>query len=246
MLDKLLLRRLPELVSNHMSDQSLRSVPSRAGNYVDYRRAFLAGVHKLLRLAYSMLTPSDYVGAEEEDITGEMRKHMRYLTEDAPTEPWMNFYSVHNEDPVDDVLDPETKKKRKGKKRPRLDIRFVWKQRIPNTSFCVEAKRLYRRDSPSKYVGDDGLGAFLSGYYAKGSDASGMLGYVQAESLNHWLPRLTVKIGRAGGGGAKSRLQPLVKQMFEGGPNEVYVSRHSRKGDCAIEVFHTFLAFNDP
>ena len=71
-----------------------------------------------------------------------------------------------------------------GESLGRLDIRF--KHRSSQSDyFALEAKRLHvtypggsNSTEYSTYVGDDGMMAFVSGYYSKGICASGMLGYV--------------------------------------------------------------------
>lgn len=212
-------------------------------NRDDYRAAFLSRVHCLLNLGYGALQPANYTLAEEEDITGEICKHLRHLTEDEPTEDWMALYSVHNEDPVNAVPDPATGAARKGKRRPRLDIRLVCKSRVPNRRFCIEAKRLYRSDSVSAYVDEEGLLAFLGGYYAQDDDASGMLGYIQTKSLGHWIPKLESKLRRLVHPKNRRDAKSLMKVSFGGGPEHIYRTHHTRDGFCEIDVFHTFFLF---
>src|SRR6185369_17948879 len=130
-----------------------------------YRASFLHHVHCLLQAGYEAMTPAEFTQAEEDDITGELCKHMKHLTEEQPTERWMTHYSVHDQDPVNNVVNNDMEIRR-GKRRPKLDIRLVSKAQVPNIVFCIEAKRLYRSRSLEEYTGDEGLGAFIAEYYA--------------------------------------------------------------------------------
>jgi hypothetical protein len=209
-----------------------------------YREAFLGHVHRLLQLGYEALDPSSFAQSEEDDISGELRRKMQHLTEDAPTEEWMRFFAVHEQDPVNDTLDEATQQPRQGKSRPKVDFRLVAKGSNPNPRFCVEAKRLHRSDSLSKYVDDEGLGAFISEYYAAGDDAAGMLGYVQSDTVAAWLLKLTNQLAREETGLPFAGGLRLIKSRFRNGPLHTYRTRHRRrKTGREIDVFHTFFVF---
>lgn len=203
-----------------------------------YRRTFLRHVHRLLQLGYESLVPTDFTHAEEDDITGKICERMKELTEEKPTEKWMERYSIHDQDPVNKIVDEKTGKIRKGKRRPKLDIRLVSKTRVPNTQFCVEAKRLYCSNSISEYMDDEGLGAFLGDYYAKNDDAAGMLGYVQTDCVADWLVKVQKKLSQN-----SSVLNAWSLSQFQGGPPHTYLTVHRRKSNQRkIEIFHTFFA----
>ena len=72
-------------------------------------------VHTLVALGYAMLTPSDFVYAEEEHITGELVDAIDDVLDCAPP-AWAGPFSVHEEP-------RERHHTRKGKGRKRLDIR---------------------------------------------------------------------------------------------------------------------------
>jgi len=209
-----------------------------------YRATFLRHVHRLQQLGYESLTPSDFKNAEEDDITGELCKHMKLLTEEQPTERWMPRYSVHDQDPVNDVVNPETGKVRRGKHRPKLDIRLVSKSHTPNVRFCIEAKRLYRSDSVKQYTDDEGLGAFVAEYYAEHDDAAGMLGYVQSGSVAEWLSKLeqVLSLETSLEKGLHGEVWSLCR--FPKGPPDTYLSLHRRnKSGRKLDVFHVLFAF---
>ena len=190
------------------------------------------------------MTPTNFTNAEEDDITGELCKHMKFLTEEQPTNRWMARYSVHDQDPANDVVNPETGEVRRGKRRPKLDIRLVCKARVPNTRFCVEAKRLYRGDSVGEYMDDEGLGAFVNEYYAKGDDAAGMLGYVQCDSTAIWLGKLEAKLSTDSSLEKDSNGQVWAQKRFAKGPATTHLSIHRRgTSGPTIDVYHTFFVF---
>jgi len=215
-----------------------------SSNREAYLAAFLGHVHRLLQLGYESLAPAAFTNAEEDDITGELCKQMKALTEEQPTERWMSRYSVHDQDPVNDVVNPDTGKVRRGKRRPKLDIRLVSKSRVPNTRFCIEAKRLYRSGSLKDYTDDEGLGAFVAEYYAKGDDAAGMLGYVQSDSVAEWLGKIEKGLAQEislekGPGGEVWNLSRFPK-----GPPNTYLSFHRRGASGRkLDVFHVFFSF---
>lgn len=215
----------------------------RSENRADYQAAFLQRVHRLLQLAYESLNASRYQAAEEDDITGDLCKHMKHLTEIAPTERWMGRFSVHDQDPSNDVASAKTGQPRKGKRRPKIDIRLVCKHRFPNRGYWIEAKRLYRSDSVSEYVNDEGVGAFVCGDYAKDDELGGMIGYIQADTLHGWLPKLEAKLGahmsiqRAASGKA------WESTSFKNGPLVCFKSLHKRDSGQGITLIHIMFQF---
>jgi hypothetical protein len=217
---------------------------SQTSNRDAYRETFIRHVHRLLQLGYESVVPTRFTDAEEDEITGELCKRMKQLTEEEPSENWMARYAVHDQDPVNKVLDEKTGKMRRGKRRPKLDIRLVNKGRVPNTRFCVEAKRLYRGDSAKAYVKDEGMGAFIGEYYAKGDDGAGMLGYIQTDSIVNWVSKLKAKLSEELNLQKYSGGEIWQLMHFRQGPLHTYRSLHKRpKSGLALEVYHTFFVF---
>jgi len=197
-----------------------------------------------LQLGYESLSPSKFTNSEEDDITGELCKYMKVLTEEKPTERWMSRYSVHDQDPVNDVVNPETGKIRRGKRRPKLDVRLVSKSRVPNIRFCIEAKRLYRSGSVKEYADDEGLGAFVDEYYAEHDDAAGMLGYVQTDSIAKWLGKVEACLAQETSLEKSPPGKVWCLSRFPKGPPVTYLSLHRRiKSGRKLDVFHVFFDF---
>lgn len=216
----------------------------QTSNRDDYRKSFLRHVHCLIQLGYASLTPTAFSTSEEDDITGELCRHMQALTDDKPTVPWMNLYSVHDQNPVHGATDPASGRIKLGKRRPKLDIRFVSKWTSPSQRFCVEAKRLYRSDSVSSYMDDEGLGAFVAGYYAVNDTSGGMMGYVQAKSVGYWQTKIEARLDSDCSAQLISGLRKSAPHRFNAGPNHTFRSRHDRTGTSQpVEIFHTLLVF---
>ena len=227
-----------------MIPNTSKNTTGASSNRNDYRQTFLCQVHRLLQLGYESLTPANYGASEEDDITGEICKRMTQLTEEPPMERWMEHYSIHEQYPQNETGENVDTKPRRGKRRAKIDIRIVNKMRTPNTSFYIEAKRLYRGDSVEKYASDEGLGAYTSGYYAKNAAAAGMLGYVQKDSLDDWLPKLEAKIINADALCSNGADKKFISVNFRKGPRHVFMSRHSRSPDIPpIDIYHTFFLF---
>ena len=216
----------------------------RSGNSADYQAAFLQRVHRLLQLAYESLTPVDYSKAEEDDITGDLCKHLKYLTEVAPTERWMRRFSIHDQDPSNDVLAEKTGLARKGKRRPKIDIRIVCKQQIPNQGYCIEAKRLYRSDSVSEYMNEEGVGAFICGDYAMNDDFGGMIGYVQTGEVNGWVGKIEAKMETCSSLIHQVGKTAWRQTQLSGGPGLCFTSNHRRESGRDISIIHVMLAFH--
>src|SRR6266446_6650356 len=112
-------------MATDLMPSSPRQPPGQTSNRDAYRETFLRHVHCLLQLGYESLHPADFANSEEDDISGEICKGMKRLTEETPTELWMRFFAVHDQDPVTDIAADDCGKPRRGKRRPRLDIRLV-------------------------------------------------------------------------------------------------------------------------
>jgi hypothetical protein len=189
------------------------------------------------------VTPAEYELSEEDDITGDLCKHMKYLTEDSPSERWMARFSIHDQDPSNEVLSTTTAKPRKGKRRPRIDVRIVCKHRVPNRGYCIEAKRLYRSDSVSKYVDDEGVGAFICGDYAKNDGFGGMIGYVQSGDVQEWLNKIEANLGSAPHLIRQLNGAATVPTSFRKGPTICFLSRHWRNSGEVIDLTHVIFVF---
>ena len=129
-----------------------------------------------------------------------------------------------------------------------LDIRVMHGKR-PNVYFAFECKCLnvirkgHRRSQSGKYVGTGGMGCFLSGQYAGGSDCGGMIGYVMDNDVDY--AKLAVnqalkKYKKSLGLQEPAQLAPasMLKDEFL-----CSKTKHSIKGNT-VKIYHIFLAYN--
>jgi len=175
----------------------------------------------------------------EEDITGLIRKGINEMLDEPDDYSWprFQFYSAHNEDPVDDHV-------MSGKKRPRVDILIECSGSRPRRRYRLEAKRCARKKYNSKYNIDwyaQGIAAFLTGLYAKDSPEGGLLGLMQSDDAKYWKKELSTKLKND----ASLCCQSLLSDV-EPTPDlpNMTVSAHQRSDGSAIALYHVFLDCN--
>lgn len=203
-----------------------------------YDEVFVRRVHQLIAMGYdAMLKTSDFSDSAEEDITGELRDRIEEIFDRKSAPQWMDKFNIHNEDPV-------RGSKRKGKKRPRLDIHFCSSYTRPRTRMCFEAKRLGPLHDSANYLGNEGLGRFVGCKYAKDDNVAGMLGYVQSDDPAGWADKIELalkqkaKILCVANKGHWCKRKVVVELPW------TYWSRHDRRSTGSIEILHTLLPFN--
>src|SRR5262245_13148214 len=130
-----------------------------------YRKGFLKEVHALIALGYARLDRDKVRDAQEPAVTGELVRTIRKLIDGRDSPRWASRYSVHDNPPVN-------VQELQGKKRPLVDIEMERTGTGPHPRFQLEAKRfpVAKRDAVGEYVGEDGLGCFLTGRYAATHD----------------------------------------------------------------------------
>jgi hypothetical protein len=112
----------------------------------------------LIWLGYQRMQQTDLSTAEEDDITGELTRHMDEITQADDAPPWVERYTVKEQIRS---YTPD----RLGKKRPIVDVEFERHRRGIRPRLRFEAKRLGRGVGVADYLGSEGLGAFLDCYY---------------------------------------------------------------------------------
>ena len=213
----------------------------RSENAADYDSLFISRIHELLQRGYDRLTPSQYARAEETAITGDLVESIEYLL-DYPTENWMRFYSVYDDPPVNEPRSRHNKR-RKGRGRRRVDIRFDCSEDSPRARFRFECKRLGEGHAAGQYVGPTGLGCFLKSEYAAKDVRAGMLGYIQSHDEATWASRIEIAL-------AKSADEFAVRVAWRRTPvlanlKHTYRSTHGRgRGRRTILIYHTLLRFH--
>jgi hypothetical protein len=219
-----------------VAERFRRSVRAAAGSSL-YQLAFIQNCHRWIVAGYQRLDKRSLSAAPEPAITGELVRAMKdaRLQRSAPT--WMIRMYVADDPPVNAPG-------RLGKQRRRVDIEFERSERGFTAHFHCEAKRLYRSDSVSEYLGKEGLGMFLTGEYARDENVGGMLGYVQREAAADWMARLKSALtNEQAKYGVTSENALEVAGLLPELP-QIHRSEHERLTvGRPIHVFHTLLVF---
>jgi len=209
---------------------------TESGNKPIYRTSFVRRSHEVLKMGYDRLDPRKYAGHDEEDITGELVRSMQDALQERSAPKWTkNFWAMEETR----VHDPT----RLGKRRRRIDIEILKSQQGPRPRFRFEAKRLHDTASRRDYLGDDGLGCFLDGRYARGDDIAGMLGYVQADSIKFHAKELEKAMARhleayAVEADGQWKVCKIVSSLTS------FETKHHRTGALpTITLLHTLLSF---
>jgi hypothetical protein len=221
-----------------MASDSLVPFQAARSNTLLYQDAFVRKCHALIAQGYSRLNAPSLRTAQEPAITGELVKEIKNLLQNDDAPQWMvHFYLA--DDP------PQNAPGRFGKSRRRVDIEFErGGRRGVRPRLHFEAKRLYRAGSVSDYLGDEGLGLFITGEYAAMEDIGGMIGYVQLDQPVTWVKKvrdgLTSDPVRFG-----FRTPPgLVPTMLNLGLQSTHSSHHDRSAvGRPISIYHSFLQF---
>ncbi len=196
-----------------------------------YRPAFVHNCLLLLVRAHKRLSGRRLTTEQEPTITGLLVASAKELIEMDDAESWLEHLLVLDDPPQND--DPD----RLGKARPRIDIEFVEARKGRRPRFHVEAKRLHRSDSVNEYLGESGLGMFVSGSYAKHWPSAAMLGYVQVDDCAKWLT--AIERGMASRGLFENGHWCNADWVTEG-LQDVRESRHNR----APESLGPFLMYH--
>jgi hypothetical protein len=203
-----------------------------------YWEKFRERVFSLLKMGYDRLSVKAHKDSEETEITGELVKVLRDITEEPSSSKWTWHFSIHDDLPVN-VPD------RRGKRRPRLDIQFERTGRGPHPHYAFEAKRLAAgHNGVSDYLGKEGLGRFLRGLYAQEDSEAGMLGYVQSDSEEYWLSQIRQRLINNVNEmhvctGGELVNAPIIPALIH-----CYRSKHTRISSAEpIIIYHLLLLF---
>ena len=199
-----------------------------------YGSAFVHNCLLLLVRAHKKLSSRQLATEKEPAITGLLVASAKELVEMEDAEPWLEHVIVLDDPPQND--DPD----RLGMARHRIDIEFVETRKGLRPRFHAEAKRLYRSDSVNEYLGDNGIGMFVTGSYARDWPSAGMLGYVQTNDCARWLA--DIERGMASRGLFKSVPWSSANWTSEG-LQDVRESRHDRVPSSLgpISMYHLLL-----
>jgi len=194
--------------------------------------------HELIALGYQRMNASSFAFWEEPAITGELIRFMSEILESYDAPEWAERYTIRDDPPMN--VDG-----RFGKSRPRVDIEFERIIRGPRPRLRFEAKRLGKTSGHTVaiYLGELGMGCFLSGKYPLTHGEAGMLGYVQSGDEKDWSDR--IKRALANNGQQYSVAQPFYHWQQICSLEHTYISHHynqSRSG--VIAIHHVLLRFH--
>jgi hypothetical protein len=202
------------------------------------RLAFVGNVHRLLALGYRRLDALKYHNATENLVTQDLAAALRKVTQDMQSPRWTSYFSLHEKPKQNDT-------RLQGNSRLELDIVFERTQRGLHPHFVMEAKRLGPAHPIGKYLGPEGLGAFISCEYVREHDDAGMLGYVQSKRLDDWCSSLESRLATSPGKYSVEPTGTWQRYSFRDGPATTYRSCHKRStGRGPITIYHTLLDFN--
>ncbi len=219
---------------------SLRSRFRSRGRPADaeiYRWHFLSRVHALLGRGFQEISHFDLSSRAEPAITGLLTQAIEEFLDDPEAPDWTDRFSIQDERHVNDS-------DREGKRRLRVDIELVSAGPRPRPRFQIEAKRLCNppKTNLKQYLGGEGLGSFLSGGYAKSHPWAGMIGYLQAETVEQWATWIRTSLeDKSDEHFLVPKTEVLCPQSFDESLPHVYRSDHFQQQNHPIEIHHIFL-----
>lgn len=205
----------------------------------DYANAFRTRVHQLLAWGYADARPRLRADLDEPALTGLLAEAIQRRIDYDTTIP--EDYSLFR------VLDqaPENPDgSLMGTARRRLDLAIVRAGMRPQPVFSFEAKRLLTGGyTIGKYVGEGGMGDYVSGRYKPDHTEAAMLGLMQNKDAAYWLAQLRAAF-------AADSASPTPRLAILSGPSAVkmvadipfeWESHHGRIGLLPLRLYHLFL-----
>ena len=173
---------------------------------------------------------------KEPKITGRLVENMNGVIQGRTAPDWVKVYHVQE----DVRLNYDGKE---GNDRSYVDIVVTFcASSGPRRFFYFEAKNIKDSASLSTYLSDAGLGRLLSGYYARGHEHAGMLGYVQAGACDDWATEVNNLLGQCREDyGLPPRGKYWSKRADVPELSSSYTSSHPRAEDCPKQIHPTFL-----
>ena len=213
------------------------------GDWDEYLVVLREDAHQLLAWGYADTRSQLPKARDEYDITDWIAAAMARRIENPKTPERFTLYAIHNERPIKPAGEH-------GKDRPKLDIQIERCGIRPKRYYTFEAKRL-RDDSKASvsntlkhYLGEDGVGRFVSGRYESESIEAAMLGCIQAHDADFWIGKIGAELleDTSSGNNKFGVIKHLKKiSIIVELPNEVS-SVHQRKDGSKIQLLHIFIS----
>ena len=166
----------------------MESDESASTGWSKYDQSFREDAHQLLAWGYQDARQFIAPDREETEITGFIAEAIDTRLNSAEIDERFDQYEIKEDNPVPG-------EGRTGKRRMRVDIIIKSNYRPrnkPRPRYIFEAKRLCKPSHPiSNYAGQEGIIRFVQGRYAADCPEVAMLGYVQTDTISHWITELT-------------------------------------------------------
>jgi hypothetical protein len=203
-----------------------------------YGEAFRLHAHQLLAWAHEDAKALFQDHMDEPDLTGLLAEAMwKRLNEHPNTPDAYLHYSIG-----DQV--PHSPAGQLGNDRLRLDLTVIRNGIRPRLVFVMEAKRLRTQGFPiGKYIGEGGMGDFISCRYAADSPEAAMIGLVGNRDTAYWHTELR-RAADEDAQSSQSKLglkSPLKEINFLTELAGELSSDHHRKDGSHLRLFHIFL-----
>lgn len=202
-----------------------------------YEQSFREDAHQLLAWGYQDARQLIASEREETEITGFIAEAIQARLSSPEIDRQFERYNIKDDNPIPG-------EGRTGKRRMRIDVIIESNSRPrhkPRPWYIFEAKRLCRPSHPiSKYTDKDGLFRFIQGRYAADCPEVAMLGYVQTDTVDHWVAELTARFEND----SRNQLsvtQKLSRVIILSDLTEEWSSSHKRTNGTPLTVFHLFL-----
>lgn len=202
-----------------------------------YDLSFREDAHQLVAWGYLAARHLIAPDREEEDITGFIAEAIQAKLSSADIDARFDRYSLKDDNRVPG-------EGRTGKRRLKMDIIIESSFRPhhkPRPQYIFEAKRLCRPNQTlGDYLGEEGILRFLRGRYAADCPEVAMVGYVQTDTISYWAIALEKRFD--GDSANQFRItEKLSKVGIISHLADEWISRHQRKSQMPITIFHIFL-----
>jgi hypothetical protein len=202
-----------------------------------YLETFRLHAHQLLAWAHSDIRQQLNQRLDEPSITGLLGDAMKARLNRPETPAEYDHYAITDQEPVSPAG-------QLGNDRLRLDLSVIRTGIRPRIAYIFEAKRLQVGGFPiGKYIGGGGMGDFLECRYGPGNPEAAMVGLYQNKDVLYWQSELARVFAESRADSSLSLeivedLAPI--SILDSLPHELH-SRHRRRDDTHIRLFHIFL-----
>jgi len=204
------------------SHSQLTPIESAPETYVE---AFRCHCFELIHTGYGRLVPKSLRYEEEPAVTGELVKSIQEAMDISGGPEWMESFAVSENVPLN-------VEGRIGKRRPVVDIQFTLNNSRPRSRYELEAKWVGTEKlslgNKRGYLGDEGIGCFLSGKYPVKIGHAGMLGYVHSDDEATWAKKIEKHL--------RAKSEELKIEEFNG---RVWQRDNTQQG------FHAYISVHD-